>query len=267
LYGPQFGGDPEILQNVRLGTLQGGYVTSAGSSGLVPQSSVLELPFIFRGSDHALAVANGPAKQALAKYYDAAGLHLTAIWNYGPREPVGTFAVKSIKDFAGKKIRVKESQLAVDMWKLLGANPTPMAWGEVQNAMLTKTIDGYDTTGSAYWDLKLYEAAPNYTYLPLTYVFYEIVFSKDWWNRLPQEYRTVIEQTADELGPVTHHLMELEDVRGPERAAASGGAKISRVTDLAPYQALMKPLWASWATKIDGGQALIDTIVRTPDKR
>ncbi|MGF7162985.1 TRAP-type C4-dicarboxylate transport system substrate-binding protein [Rhodoligotrophos appendicifer] len=261
LFGSQFGSEPEMLENVRLGSIQAAYVTTAGSGSLIPQVLVLDLPFLMTSSDQALAATNGKAFDMLSKYYDEADLHLAALWDYGFRNPVGTFPIATMDDVKGKKIRVKESKLSVAMWEAIGANPTPMAWGEVQNALLTKTIDGYDTTGSAYWDLKLYEAAPYYTKLPMTYVVYTIAFSKAWWDQLPAEYQKIIDETAREMAPVTHHLMELEAVKGPLRAASQGGAKIGEIADLTPYVEKMKPLWTSWAAEVSGGQELIDAVV------
>lgn len=262
LFGTQFGSEPERLENVRLGALQGSINTAAGVGSLVPQALVYNLPFIFRDGDHALKVTSGEVGRQVAGYYEDLGLHVAAFWNGGSRNPVGTFAIDGPEDIVGKKIRVKENQLAIDMWEALGANPTPMAWGEVQNALLTKTIDGYDTLGSAYFGLKLYETAPHYTHLPMSNVVYAVIFSKEWWDTLPAEYQDIIDNAARELAPMQHHLLALNNVRGPAQAEQFG-ATVHRVSDMTPYIDMMSDIWVDWAAGTEGGQELIDAIVAT----
>ena len=261
-FGNAFGSGVQMIENVKLGTLQGTYNTLASFTTFVPQGSVVSLPFIFRDEEHALKVTNGSLYKPLAAYFEKNGFHASAFWNVGFRNPLGHYAINTVADAKGKKVRTKNDPVAIKLWKAVGANPTPLPWADVRNAMDTKTIDLFTTLGSAYWDMKLYEFAPYYSQLGITYVAYVLAFDLKWWNKLSPEHQAIIDETARELAVMQHHLIHYMNAKGPILAKKTG-AKVNTVLDVEPFAAKMKPLWSDWAKEVEGGQALIDTIRNT----
>lgn len=191
--GGQLGGEVEMLEGLRLGSLQAAVVEISATSGWVPQGAVFSLPFLFRNDDHLFATYTGSVGKKLAAYYPPKGFRLMGFWTSGARHPMGKFKIEKPEDVAGKKMRTMQVQLHLDAWNAVGANPTPMPFPEVMNALQTGTIDYFDSIGSSYWDLKAYEVAPHMSVLGHIYAIFTVAVSEQWWQRQTPEHRKVME--------------------------------------------------------------------------
>ena len=172
------------------------------------------------------------------------------------------FKIEKPEDVAGKKMRTMQVQLHLDAWNAVGANPTPMPFPEVMNALQTGTIDYFDSIGSSYWDLKAYEVAPHMSVLGHIYAIFTVAVSEQWWQRQTPEHRKVMESAFQELAPFEHHLITYYNALGPDKAAKAG-ATITYVKDKTAWQAKMKPLWDKWAAGVPDGKALYEEILAT----
>lgn len=257
--GNQLGDEVAIAEGMRLGSVEGGLLTSQAMSTWVPEGDVWGLPFIFRDADHALAATSGAPGEMVRAYYEDQGFHVVGLWTAGARHPVGHHAIETVGDAAGKKIRVKQSQLAMEIWKAVDANPTPMPWPEVANAIETNTIDLYTTLGSAWWGMKLYETAPHFSEVGHTWVVYLMTFSKAWWDKLPAQHQAVLEEAAAEMALFQHHYLDYANVRGPQLAERLG-YEVHRIKDRDAWVAAMSGIWNDWAGEVADGRELIDAI-------
>ena len=260
--GGQLGGEVEMLEGLRLGSLQGALVEMGATSGWVPQGAVFSLPFLFRDDDHLFRTYTGPVGKKIAAYFPAKGFRLMGFWTSGARHPMGKFKIEKPEDVVGKKMRTMQVQLHLDAWKAVNANPTPMPFPEVMNALQTGTIDYFDSIGSSYWDLKVYEVAPHMSVLGHIYAVFTVAVSEPWWQRLSPANRQIMETAFQELAPFEHHLISYYNAVGPDRAAKAG-ATITYVRDKAPWQARMKPLWETWGASVPDGKALYEEILAT----
>jgi len=260
--GGQLGGEVEMLEGLRLGSLQAAVVEISATSGWVPQGAVFSLPFLFRNDDHLFATYSGPVGKKLAAYYPPKGYRLMGFWTSGARHPMGKFKIEKPEDVVGKKMRTMQVQLHLDAWNAVGANPTPLPFPEVMNALQTGTIDYFDSIGSSYWDLKAYEAAPHMSVLGHIYAVFTVAVSETWWQRQSAEHRRVMESAFQELAPFEHHLISYYNSLGPDKAAKAG-ATITYVRDKSAWQAKMKPLWDKWAAGVPDGKALYEEILAT----
>lgn len=260
--GGQLGGEVEMLEGLRLGSLQAAVVEISATSGWVPQGAVFSLPFLIRNDDHLFAAYTGPAGKKLAAYYPPKGFRLMGFWTSGARHPMGKFKIEKPEDVTGKKMRTMQVQLHLDAWNAVGANPTPLPFPEVMNALQTGTIDYFDSIGSSYWDLKVYEVAPHMSVLGHIYAIFTVAVSEPWWQKQSAEHRRIMESTFQELASFEHNLISYYNALGPDKAAKAG-ATITYVRDKAPWQAKMKPLWDKWAAGVPDGKALYEEILAT----
>jgi TRAP-type transport system periplasmic protein len=258
--GGQLGGEVEMMEGLRLGSLQAALVEIGATSGWVPQGAVFSLPFLFRDDDHLFATYTGAVGKQIMGYYPAQGFRLMGFWTSGARHPMGKFKVEKPEDVVGKKMRTMQVQLHLDAWKAVGANPTPMPFPEVMNALQTGTIDYFDSIGSSYWDLKVYEVAPHMAVLGHIYAVFTMAVSDRWFQRLSPEHQKILESTYQELAPFEHHLVSYHNALGPDKAAKAG-ATVTYVRDKRPWQDKMKPLWEGWAAKVPDGKALYEAIL------
>ena len=121
------GGEREVAQQIQLGAVDFGPITTAPLSTLIPEMSVFQLPYIFRDYDHVFKALDG--SDTITKYYDGVldkkGLKLIGFIAAGYRGIYGHGAINSLADVKGKKVRVQEDKILVATFKALGMISTP----------------------------------------------------------------------------------------------------------------------------------------------
>ena len=134
------GGEREVAQQIQLGAVDFGPITTAPLSTLIPEMSVFQLPYIFRDYDHVFKALDG--SDTITKYYEAVldkkGLKLIGFIAAGYRGIYGHGAINSLADVKGKKVRVQEDKILVATFKALGMISTPIAFPEVATALQTQ---------------------------------------------------------------------------------------------------------------------------------
>ena len=124
------GGEREVAQQIQLGAVDFGPITTAPLSTLVPEMSVFQLPYIFRDYQHVYAALDG--SDTLRTYYgevlDKKNFKLVGFIAAGYRGIYGHYPINSIADVKGKKIRVQEDKILVATFKALGMISTPIAF-------------------------------------------------------------------------------------------------------------------------------------------
>jgi tripartite ATP-independent transporter DctP family solute receptor len=118
------GGSIEIIQS-----------GSTTFNGLVGETAALELPFLFRDSEHAYHVLDGKVGQSILDKLEPHGIKGLAFLENGWREVTNNrHPVRSHEDIKGLKIRTTPNPFHIQAFQLLGANPVPMAYAELYRA-------------------------------------------------------------------------------------------------------------------------------------
>ncbi|HWK72374.1 MAG TPA: TRAP transporter substrate-binding protein [Burkholderiaceae bacterium] len=159
---------------------------------------VIDLPFMWRDYDHMNATLNGPVGEALAKDLEGAGFKVVAwMTNWGARNVVTSKKeVKTPDDLKGLKIRTIQSPVYIEALNAMGANATPMSFGEVYTSMQTGVLDGFEHGSAIVVTQKFYEVAK---YIALTRHFLgpvAMVCSLNEWNQLSDKDKKVVEEAA-----------------------------------------------------------------------
>lgn len=258
--GGQLGGEREVAEGMRLGSIQGADSTLAALSSWVPEGQIFDLPFIFRDLAQVEAVTDGPIGERYKPLYRANGFELLSYITYGARNVVAREAILTPADAKGKKIRVLQSPLHIAIWKQLGANPTAIPITETYAALSTGVVDFMDMTKDGFEALRLYEVAPHFVETGHIWSLGGIVFSQRFWQRLSPEQRTVFQTTANEMAKYFNRIQQAEIGKALERATAKG-AKVAQVNQ-GPWREAMRPIWEAEASKF-GGMDNIMAIVNT----
>ena len=256
----QLGGEKEMAEGMRLGSVQGGPINVSVLGSWVPEGQLFNLPFVFRNDDHAYRVYMGPIGKKLAEKYVPHGFRVLGYWVNGVRHPMGKFPILVPSDVKGKKMRVIQSNLHIDVWKLVGANPTPIAWPEVFNSVQTGVVDFLDNSKSTYWSAKLYEVAPHITHLGHIYSLGAFTLAENFWQKLTPAQQEVFRKSAEEVIPFQNHLLSYNDEMALAKAVAAGAT--ASVADKKPWAEAMLPIWEQWAPKV-GGMEMIQAVVNT----
>jgi tripartite ATP-independent transporter DctP family solute receptor len=254
----QLGGELETAEGIRIGSIQFGAVTSSILVNWVPEVQVLDLPFIFRSEEHAKK-ANALLKSKLGKKFETQGFHLLGFSVNGARELISTFPIEKPEDVKGKKMRVIQSPIHIDMWKAVGANPVPIPAPEIYTSLQNKVVDYCDNTTTNYATFRFYEVAKNFTKLDHIFAMATWIVDAKWWARLPKADQDAIEKSAGEIQSLIPELLAKTDDAALAKAVEQG-AKVFIVKDKAPWQKLMAPIWDQYSAKIPDGKELITAI-------
>ncbi len=196
-WGGSAGGDLAAAQATRAGTQE--IVCTSGSAlvGIVKELGAFDLPFLFANEKEAYAVLDGPAGQYFNKKLEAAGLVNLAYWENGFRNLTNSKRpVAKVEDFDGVKIRVMQNNIFLDTFKTLGANPLPMAFGEVFTALETKTIDGQENPFATIETSKLNEVQKYLSVTRHAYSPFFVLYSKKLWDQLNPQEQAVLREAA-----------------------------------------------------------------------
>ena len=181
----QLGNERDMIEGVQSGTLEMMLATSAYLTNIQPEFGTLDLPFIFSGYDHVKKSFEGePAKILTEKLLAGQKLRALSFWNSGFRVMLTKSApLTSMADFKARKIRAPEAPVYINMFKALGANPTPIPFGEVYTSIQTGVVDGVEVSAELMYNMKFFEvgkylAKTNHIYTTLVPLISEDVYSK-----------------------------------------------------------------------------------------
>ena len=181
-WGGALGGDLQATQALRSGVQEAVVTSSSPLVGIVPALGVFDLPFLFASADEAYKVMDGPFGDMLNKKLDEAGLVNLAYWENGFRNLSNSKRpVEKWEDLEGMKVRVMQNNIFLDTFKNLGANATPMAFGEVFSALETKAIDAQENPyvtidTSKFYEVQSYVSETKHAYTPFLFLFSKAIF-------------------------------------------------------------------------------------------
>ncbi len=257
----QLGDERQVVEGLQLGTVQLTVTSTGPLGGFVPDMNVVDLPFLFRDSAHAYKVLDGEIGRSLLDKFEAVGIKGLAFWENGFRHiTTAKKAVERPADLKGLKIRVMENRVHQAAFRQLGADATPMAWGEVFTSLQQGLLDAQENPIPIVSTFKLYEVQK---YLALTGHVYSpapLLMSKKAWDRLPPEIRNVVLDTALEVARIQRQLN-----RGQEQSQLgelkAKGMVVVEEPDRAAFRAAMQPVFEQFQGQF--GQGLVQRIVNT----
>ncbi|MBU1316972.1 MAG: TRAP transporter substrate-binding protein [Alphaproteobacteria bacterium] len=195
----QLGEEKDTIEQVRSGVLELNRISMAPFNGTVKESIVPALPYIFRSEEHMHKVMDGAIGDQIKTAFEGAGLVVLAFYDAGSRSFYNRQKpINSVEDMKGLKFRVIQSDIFVDMVAALGANATPMPYGEVYSSIETGVIDGAENNFPSYDTAKHYEVAKylsldEHTILPEVFVMNKAAFDK-----LSPEDQAIFKEAAAE---------------------------------------------------------------------
>ena len=221
------GGEREVAEGARLGSIQGSLSTLANMSAWVPEGQIFDMPFIFRDADHIDAVMAGPIGADFLALYQEQGFQVLGYINYGARHLLSKQALTRPEELAGRSIRVLQSPLHTQLWESLGANPTPIPIPEVYNALQTGLVDMMDLTTSAAVGFRLHEVAPYFVETGHIWALGIIYLSSDFFESLTEEQQAAFLEIGSEAAAYFNELMAEDHARSMAQAEAEGAERIT----------------------------------------
>jgi tripartite ATP-independent transporter DctP family solute receptor len=182
--GNSIGSENAILAATQSGSVDVSVLTGSVVSSAVPAFAVFDLPFLFRDAAHARAVAEGPARAAVAAKFAEKGLVLLAIGKQGFRNITNSKRpIREPADLKGLKIRVVPSPVYLMTFKALGADVVPMDYPLVYGALKDGRIDGQENplqtiANSHMQDVQKYLSLTNHFFSATAFIANRATFEK-----------------------------------------------------------------------------------------
>lgn len=258
----QLGGEREMAEALKLGSLEGSLNTATVFSTWVPVASVFDMPFVFRDDAHAWAVYSGAVGDRVAAAFPAQGFRVLGFTLAGVRNLFATVPINKPEDVRGRKMRTLQSPLHLQIWSSMGANPTPIPHPEVYNALQTRIVDIADNTATNYVNERWYEVAPHYSTTGHIYAISGLFVSERWFQRQKPEHQAVLKDATQAFARALHKAVVDGDAESLNKAAAAG-AKVIRIEDKAAWSTPMRPIWDAWIGNDAGRRELIQAITAT----
>lgn len=242
----QLGEEKDTIEQTQYGVIDLNRVSLGPFNNIVEETQVPSLPYIFRSVDHMHKVMDGPIGQEILDAFKAHDLIGLAFYDGGSRSFYNTKKpIKSIEDLKGMKFRVIQSDMFVDMVSALGANATPMAYGEVYSALQTGVIDGAENNWPSYDSSGHYEVAKYYTLDQHLIVPEVLVMSKKSWDKLTPEDQATVKEAAKASVSIMRDLWTKQE-KVSEAKVRAAGVQVVDTIDKEPFIKAMQPIYAKY---------------------
>ena len=192
----QMGGDRELTEGVQAGNLSITTSSPAPQANFVKSASIFDLPFAFKSIEEIDKTFKDPEFiKALNEEYEKAGFHLLGISNLGFRQTSSNFPFTKPEELKGFTIRTMENKNHIQMWRAIGANPSPLAMNELYTALQQGTVDGEENSYEIIYTSKLYEQQKYITstnHIPhcLTWIM-----NKSLYDSMTDEQKAIIDES------------------------------------------------------------------------
>lgn len=256
----QLGGDTELLQKLKLGQVQFALPSSVMSS-VDPTFGVFEMPYIIKSREHMKRVENAILESKLQPAAEEHGFRIIGIWENGFRHITNNKRpINKPEDLQGVKLRTPQGEWRLKMFKLYGANPSPMAFSEVFTALQTGVMDGQENPYTQIWSAKFQEVQKYLSITGHVYTPAYALVSERHYSALPDDVRAVLDRCGKETQAFVYETAAKMETELLDKLKA-GGIEVNEA-DKDAFIAASKPVYEDFASSIEGGQELIDTILK-----
>lgn len=251
------GQERDMVEGTGLGTVDMCITTNAPLTNFAKNFNVFEFPYLFIDFDHVSAVLDGEIGKSLLAELNDIGIVGLAYFENGFRNMTSSKPINSVEDLKKMKIRTMESEIHISAFNAMGANATPMAWGEVYTALSQGTIDGQENPLMAVRDGKIYEVNK---YLAITEHLYapaELLINAKLFNSLSKEDQAILMDAADKAK--IYEREEARKVNADVEAMKANGMTVT-YPDKSSFIEAVQPVYdkykEQYGTRLDEIRAL-----------
>ena len=223
----QLGTERQCLELLQIGSLDMTKVSAGVLENFSPSIKVFGLPYLFRDKEHAFRVLDGPVGEELLNGTEKYWLKGLGYYDSGSRSFYTIDKpIENPNDLEGLKIRVMESQTAIDMVKSFGGSPTPISWGELYTALQQGVVDGAENNPPSFYLSRHYEVCKYYIIDEHTVLPDVVLMSTHLWNDLSNQEQEWIQKAMD-LSVVEQRRLWLKSELESLEAVKAAGVQVS----------------------------------------
>lgn len=255
----QLGGDKELLQKLKLGTVDFALPSTVMSSE-VDAFGLFEMPYLVKDRNHMKKIEKDVVWPMLAPKVEAKGLKIIAVWENGYRHITNSKRpINTPEDLKGIKLRVPEGKWRVKMFQAYGANPSPMKFSEVFTALQTGVMDGQENPFTQIYSAKFQEVQKYLSLSGHVYTPAYVTVGKKKWDSLPADVRKILEDTARETQAFVYETAAKAETDLLEKLKAAGMQV--NTPDKDAFIAASKSVYEEFGKEVQGAKEMIDRAI------
>ena len=255
------GSDRELIEGMELGTIDLASPSTGAMGEVVPEATVLDLPYIFDDAEHVYRTLDGPVGDQIADLFEGEGFRPLGYWEIGFRNLTNNVRpVETPADVEGLRLRTLPSEIHQEAWSLVGAEPHALDFTELYNALDTGVVDGQENPFNIILTGDLHEVQDHLSVTRHVYGAAPTSVSDQTWESLSPELQDVLLEAVEisvdaqreaASGDETAQLQELKD----------HGMQVVEEPDREAFRDAMSGAWDLYVERFgEEGQALIDAI-------
>ncbi len=238
----QLGTERELVELLQIGSLGMTKVASAIMESFAPQLQVFSQPYLFRNDAHRNAVLQGEIGKELLLAGEDFWLRGLCYYDAGKRSFYTTKkSIKKPEDLIGFKIRVMESNTAINTVKSFGGSPTPVSYGELYSALQQGVVDGAENNPPSFLTSRHYEVSKYYSINEHSAIPDMLIISTKVWEKLSDQERQWVQEAADESAIYQYELWA-KSVEESLATLKEAGVEIT-YPDQEPFRKAVEPIY------------------------
>ncbi len=255
------GNETEMIQQLMDGTMQMAIVGSSVFSKYTDKLEAFQLPLLITDYEKEKIAFSSPEGKALLDATEDIGLKVIGYAENGIRHFANnTRPINVPEDLNGLILRIAPSTMLQKSMELLGANPTPLNYGEVYTALQNKVIDGEEINITSLYAMKHYETIKYVSEIGLYPFPSLVVVNLDFWNSLSPEDQKLIEEGFDKGSEklLNEFLPDFE--KESKTACEEAGLKFNVIEDKKAFADKVKPIYEEYKAKDSNIKAFIEML-------
>lgn len=262
------GSDRETHEAMQKGTLEMSSSSTPNMASFTNKFLAVDLPYIIENKEEAKKVADGPPGDVLRAECERLGMKILMFSDYGFRQAgVTRGGIKTPEDIAGLRWRTTNSPIEIAVFKALGANPIPIAWGEVLTALQQGAIDGEGNSWSLIYHTRHYEAVKYMAETNYNYSYHVLCINRKYFEGLPDNIQGILTSSA-------HEALEWERTESDKiekeayNAMLKMGVEIHHPNEdeMALWKAPAEKIWDDFVVPGKADPEFVDIILKTLGK-
>ncbi|WP_304138831.1 TRAP transporter substrate-binding protein [Mesonia mobilis] len=237
----QLGSERELIELLQIGSLGMTKVSTGTLENFAPELRVFGLPFLFKDRQHRFDVLESEIGEKLLEASVRNRLKGLTFYDAGSRSFYSTQPLNSPSDLKGQKIRVMESQTAINMVKYLGGSPTPVSWGELYTALQQGIVDGAENNLPSFYLSYHYEVCKYYMVDEHTALPDELLISTVVWDKLSKEEQKWVKDAAMESSEYEKGIWREAELHALEEIKKAG-VKVT-YPEKEQFRAMVQPMY------------------------
>jgi TRAP-type transport system periplasmic protein len=255
----QLGGDKEMMQKLKLGTLDM-VEPSTVMSSIADMYGVFEMPYLVKSREHMKKIEKELFWSKIEPESEKKGYKVLAVWENGFRQITNNaHPIVKPADLKGIKLRVPEGKWRVKMFQAYGANPSPMKFSELFTALQTGVMDGEENPLTQIYSAKLEEVQKYLSLSGHVYTPAYLVVGAKKYATLPADVRKVLEDTAKETQAFVYSTAARQETELLAKLKQAG-MQVNEV-DKNAFIAASKGIYEDFGKEVAGAKPLIDKAV------